>query len=143
MPEITPSKWIRIDGVEYQVALSPLKRKGDVLDLTANRTEDGVLHREIIGTYYNYTLGVERGGDMSVYNAFWWVVTAPSNHTIILPYETEEIEGYFGSAQDEIFFINQSGKRVKGFSCNMVAVRPARTPASENTPVSGEISNNG
>ena len=125
---ITPSKWIRIDGVEYKVALSPLKRKGDVLDLTAKRTEDGVLHREIIGTYYNYTLGVERGGDMEAYNAFWWTVTAPSNHFIILPYSTEEIEGYFGSCQDEIFFVNASGKRVKGFSCNMVAVRPARTP---------------
>lgn len=125
---ITPSKWIRIDGVEYKVALSPLKRKGDVLDLTAKRTEDGVLHREIIGTYYNYTLNVERGGDMEAYNAFWWTVTAPSNHFIILPYSTEEIEGYFGSCQDEIFFVNASGKRVKGFSCNMVAVRPARTP---------------
>lgn len=131
---ITPSKWIRIDGIEYKVALAPLKRKGDVLDRTATRTQDGVLHRDIIGTYYNYTLGVERCGDISVYDAFWWVVTAPSNHTIILPYATEEIEGYFGSAQDEIFFVNAEGKRCKGFTCNMVAVRPARTPGSENTP---------
>ena len=127
---ITPSKWIRIDGIEYHVALSPLKRKGDVLDLTAKRTEDGILHREIIGTYYNYTLGVERAGDMEAYNAFWWKVTAPCNHIVILPYATEEIECYFGSTQDEIFFVNASGKRVRGFSCNMVAVRPARVPES-------------
>jgi len=131
---ITPSKWIRIDGTEYKVALSPLKRKGDVLDLEANRTADGILHRKIIGTYYNYTLGVERCGDISEYNSFWWVVTSPSNHMIILPYATEEIEGYFGSAQDEVFFVDSNGKRCKGFSCNMVAVRPARTPATENTP---------
>lgn len=131
---ITPSKWIRIDGVEYKVALSPLKRKGDVLDLEAERTQNGVLHRDIIGTFYNYTLGVERCGDITEYEAFWWVVTAPSNHMIILPYATEEIEGYFGSAQDEVFFVNSEGKRCKGFSCNMVAVRPARTPATEGTP---------
>lgn len=124
----TPSKWIRIDGTEYRVPIMPLKRKGDVLDLTANRTEDGVLHREIIGTYYNYTIAVERCGDPAVYEAFWWTVTSPSNHTVVLPYATEEIECYFGSCQDEIFFVNASGKRVKGFSCNMVAVRPARRP---------------
>ena len=51
------SKYIQIDGQEYKVPLiSPMDRKGDILDLTANRTEDGVLHREVIGTYYNYTL---------------------------------------------------------------------------------------
>lgn len=128
---ITPSKYIRIDGTEYRVPITNLKRKGDVLDLVANRTEDGVLHREIIGTYYNYSFGVEQGHDKAVYEAFWWVVTAPSNHMIILPYATEEIEGYFGSCQDEIYFINEDGKRVKGFSCNMVAVRPARTPTEQ------------
>jgi hypothetical protein len=131
---ITPSKYIRIDGTEYKVRITNLKRKGDVLDLVANRTEDGVLHREIIGTYYNYTLGIETGGDMDEYNDFWWVVTAPSNHMIILPYATEEIEGYFGSCQDEIYFINADGMRVKGFTCNMVAVRAARTPAAEGIP---------
>ena len=131
---ITPSKWIRIDGVEYQLPLTNLKRKGDVLDLTANRTEDGVLHREIIGTFYNYSFGIEQGHDPAVYDAFWWVATAPTNHQIILPYATEEIEGYFGSCQDDIYFINKDGMRVKGFTCNMVAVRPARTPSAENIP---------
>ena len=130
----TPSKYLIVDGVVYNVPIVELKRKGDILDLTATRTEDGNLHREVIGTYYNYTLGVERCGDITEYDAFWWAVTAPSNHTIILPYATEEIEGYFGSAQDEMFFINAEGKRCKGFTCNMVAVRPARTPESENTP---------
>lgn len=131
---VTPSKYIRIDNTEYKVPITNLKRKGDVLDLEATRTQDGVLHRKIIGTYYNYTFGVEQGHDPVEYENFWWKVTAPSNHTIILPYATEEIEGYFGSCQDEIYFINAQGKRVKGFSCNMVAVRPARTPDSENTP---------
>lgn len=130
---ITQSKWIRIDGVEFQLPVTNLKRKGDVLDLTATRTQDGVLHREIIGTYYNYSFGVEQGHDETVYEAFWLVVTAPTNHTVILPYATEEIEAYFGSCQDEIYFVNKDGMRVKGFTCNMVAVRPARTPASEGT----------
>ena len=129
---VTPSKYIRIDGVEYPVhIIQPIKRKGDVLDLTANRTEDGVLHREIIGTYYNYTLNVEAGPNKQAYNDFWWVVTAPSNHMVILPYGREEIEAYFGSCQDDVNFINEDGMRVKGFSCNMVAVRPARTPDTE------------
>jgi hypothetical protein len=41
------SKYIIIDGQEYPVAVTKLQRKGDILDLTANRTEDGVLHREV------------------------------------------------------------------------------------------------
>ena len=41
------SKWLQIDGIEYQVGIVGMKRKGDILDLTATRTEDGVLHREV------------------------------------------------------------------------------------------------
>ena len=55
---MSTSKYLQIDGQEYQVAVVEMQRKGDVLDLTANRTEDGVLHREVIGTFYNYTLGI-------------------------------------------------------------------------------------
>lgn len=129
------AKHIIIDGVEYNVPLLELERKGDVLDLTANRTEDGVLHREIIGTFYNYTIKIGQCRDRELYETLWNVLTAPTNHRVELPHDHIEFEGYFGSCKDNIFLIDEeNGNRVRGFSCNLVAVRPARTPATEGVP---------
>lgn len=124
------SKWLQIDGVEYKVGLvAPMKRKGDVLDLTANRTEDGVLHREVIGTFYNYTLNIIAPNDQELYEALWWVLTAPvASHMVQLPYQETAFEGYFGSCQDDVKFVDKNGKWIgNGISCNLVATRPSRT----------------
>ena len=124
------SKWLQIDGVEYKVGIvSPLKRKGDILDLTANRTEDGVLHREVIGTYYNYTLTIIAPNDQTVYENLWWKLTEPvASHMVQLPYQPEPFEGYFGSCQDDVAVIDDNGHYIgKGISCNLVATRPSRT----------------
>lgn len=123
-----------IDGVTFNVPIAELERKGDVLDLTATRTEDGKLHREIIGTYYNYSIKVAQT-DFDKYDAFWQVVTAPQNHLVQLPHESAPKERYFGSCRDNIFFVTSDGYRANGFSCNCIAVNPDRTPAptSEST----------
>lgn len=121
------SKWLQIDGIEYRVPIVELQRKGDILDLTANRTEDGVLHREVIGTYYNYTLNIGYIRDQSVNEALWWVLTAPvASHQVQLPYQPEPFEGYFGSCKDNVFFMDSNGQRTKGLSFNLVATRPSR-----------------
>lgn len=121
------SKWLQIDGVEYKVPIVSLKRKGDILDLTANRTEDGVLHREVIGTFYNYTLTIGIVNDQELYDALWWVLTTPvASHQIQLPNQPEAFEGYFGSCQDDIVLITDEGQKAKGLSFNLVATRPSR-----------------
>lgn len=121
------SKNIIIDGVEYKVPIVDLQRKGDILDLTANRTEDGVLHREVIGTFYNYTLTIGVVNDQDLYNELWWVLTAPvASHMIELPHDHVSFEGYFGSCKDNIQLVTDDGFRAKGLSFNLVATRPAR-----------------
>jgi len=126
------NKYLIIDNVEYPVAIVGLQRKGDVLDLTANRTEDGVLHREVIGTYYNYTLNIIAPTDRDLYERLWWVLTAPvASHQVQLPYQPQAFEGYFGSCKDDINLIDSSGKFIgKGISCNLVATRPSRNASS-------------
>lgn len=123
------SKYIQIDGQEYKVPLlSPMDRKGDILDLTANRTEDGVLHREVIGTYYNYTLNFLTPSDRAEYERLWWKLTEPvASHMIQLPYQPEPFEGYFGSCKDNVVLITEDGQKAKGLSCNLVCTRPSRT----------------
>ena len=126
------SQWIQIDGVEYQVPIqTPIDRKGDILDLTANRTEDGVLHREVIGTFYNYTLNFITPSDQALYESLWWKLTEPvASHQIQLPYQSEAFEGYFGSCKDNVTLIMSDGTKAKGLSCNLIATRPSRTAGS-------------
>ena len=126
------SKYIQIDGIEYPVPLlSPMDRKGDILDLTANRTEDGVLHREVIGTYYNYTLKFIAPTDPELYESLWWKLTEPvASHQVQLPYQEEPFEGYFGSCKDNVTLITSDGQKAKGLSCNLIATRPSREAGS-------------
>ena len=127
MRTMATSKWLQIDGVEYKVPIVNLKRKGDILDLTANRTEDGVLHREVIGTFYNYTLTIGIVNNQELYDTLWWVLTAPvASHQVQLPNQPEAFEGYFGSCQDDIVLITDEGQKAKGLSFNLVATRPSR-----------------
>lgn len=121
------SKWLRIDNIEYQVPIVDMQRKGDILDLTANRTEDGVLHREVIGTYYNYTLTIGVINDPDLYDRLWWVLTAPvASHLVQLPNQTEPFVGYFSSCKDSIVHITETGIKAKGLTCNLTATMPSR-----------------
>ena len=43
-------KKLIIDGTEYNIPIIELPRKADILDKTAERTEDGGLYREVLAT---------------------------------------------------------------------------------------------
>ena len=68
---------IRIDGVTYDVPVVSIQRNAELLDRMAERTEDGVLTRQVIGTYYNYTIEWGSIARTDVYNALYAVMTAP------------------------------------------------------------------
>ena len=122
------SKYLIIDGTTYEVPILNLDRTGDILDLTANRTEDGNLHREVIGTYYNYTLTIGTINDPVLYETLWQVLTAPvASHTVELPHDHVSYEAYVSSCKDNIRLITNDGYRAKGLSCKFTAMNPART----------------
>ena len=60
---------IVIDSTTYNIPVLSIKRKAEVLDKYAERTEDGVLHREIIGVYFNYELAFGRTNNTTEYAA--------------------------------------------------------------------------
>ena len=122
-------KKLIIDGVTYDVPIVELKRKGDILDLTATRTQDGVLHREVIGTYYNYTLNIGVVSDWTLYNTLFDVLTEPkASHTVTLPHQSTSFQAYISSVQDNIVFVTSDGFKAKGLSCNFTMTAPARRP---------------
>lgn len=119
-----------IDSVEYNVPIIELKRKADVLDKTANRSEDGTLHREVIGTYHNYQMKIGRVRDKELYNTLFDVLAEPvPSHTIELPNDHVAFEAYVSSVQDEIVHVYEDeGATYKNLTCNITAMIPRRRP---------------
>jgi hypothetical protein len=77
---------IVIDGVTYDVPLIDVEETCDFLDKYAERTEDGVLRRELIGTYHNQMIRFGSPDDMTDYNSLWAKLTeAEEFHTVTVP----------------------------------------------------------
>ena len=121
---------ITIDGTEYNVPIVSLKRKAEFLDKYAERTEDGKLHREIIGVYYNYYLQFGTGADVTEYAALWEKITeAEEFHTVIIPDGdgTHEFECYFSNISDKMFRYKDPQAFYKDLTLNMISRYPTRT----------------
>lgn len=122
------SKYIVIDGIEYPVAITELKRRADILDKYAHRSEDGHLHREVIGTYHNYDMQIACF-DRTLYNKLFDVLSEPTAyHTVIFPHDGVQFNAYFSSVQDQIVLVDDEGTKYKGLSCKCTAMIPRRTP---------------
>lgn len=122
-------KHIVIDGVEYPVKIVELQRSADILDKFAYRSEDGNLHREVIGTYYNYTLNIGTEHDLELYNTLFEVLSNPvASHQVMLPHDNVQFEGYFSSIKDKVLLVSEDGTLYTGLSCKLTAMRPRKTP---------------
>lgn len=83
-----------LDGVSYNVFVPEdgIKRSGQVLDGdNAKRSQNGYMIRDIIGTYYNYTIDLDTSQtDVEEYDKLYEVLTAPVDyHTLVVPYGIE------------------------------------------------------
>lgn len=126
-------KGIKVDGTFFDIPMVSLKRNADFLDKYAERTEDGELHRELIGVYYNYTLTVGTSTDFGEtdYDAFWDKMTEPVEfHQISLPTKNGyyTFTGYISSVSDEYKKILDNKAEFTGFTCKFTAKSPARKP---------------
>ena len=118
---------LKIDGVSYDVPIVSLKRKADILDRYATRSEDGELHREVIGTFYNYTLEIKHVRDLSLYESLFYVLSAPvPSHSVELPNENVAFDGYFSSISDEVALVDDNGVKYKNLTCRLTGMRPRR-----------------
>lgn len=119
---------IKIDGEFFDVPFVSIKRTGDFLDKYANRTEDGVLHRELIGVYYNYQASFGTM-DTDTHQKLWSKLSeAVEFHTITLPdaYGTYSFVGYISSLSDEYLKILDNGATFENLQCKFIAKSPAR-----------------
>lgn len=78
-----------LDNVAYNVDVTALTRKFSILETgSGGRTQDGGLYRDVLGTYYNYSMTLEpRDGDMGAMEALWEAVSRPAvSHVCRFPF---------------------------------------------------------
>lgn len=123
---------ITIDGTAYAVNVVECKRTVNTLDRFAERTQDGVLHRELIGVYINYvvTLGKPtNSADVTAYANFWNAISqAVENHDVVMP-DGYSFTAYIGDgASDSIRRIHNATVFWENLSVAFIAVEPEATP---------------
>lgn len=120
-----------MDGVDYDMKVTELKRSFEVADSdSSGRTKDWKMHRDVVGTFYNYSLTfANRDYDQDGYASFYQAITAPAaSHTFTFPYnqETLTFEAYCTKGSDTLKIIG--GKNVwGGLSVNFIAMEPQRS----------------
>jgi hypothetical protein len=125
---------IVIDSTTYDIPILSIKRKAEFLDKYAERTEDGVLHRELIGVYYNYELQFGRTGGLNDYASLWEKLTeATEFHTVVVPNfdgtgGQYTFTAYFAGVSDELIKESATQTFWKNLTVNFIAQSPAITP---------------
>lgn len=128
------NKYLIIDGTSYDIHLIDVKRRADMLDAQAYRTEDGKLHRKVIGVYYNYdvTVGVE--WDTDKYDKLFEVLAEPvAYHSVQLPGESKAQNRYISSVEDGIIRVTDDGVLYKDLSFKVTCTDPTKKSTRRTT----------
>lgn len=99
--------FFEIDGKTYDIGVTSLKRSASILDGSgAGRVKSGVMIRDIIGTYYNYSMSIDTSNiSPKDYDELYELITAPVDyHTVTFPYgqKTLTFKAYISGAEDNL-----------------------------------------
>ena len=123
---------ITIDSITYDIPVQSVKRNAEFLDKYAERTEDGILHRELLGVYYNYSVQFGRSSNTTEYAALWTKLTEPTEfHDVVVPDEDGvplEFTAYFSGVSDELRKDTDAKTFWKNLTVNFIAKEPIRVP---------------
>lgn len=124
-----------IDNKAYPtVRVTGLKRSFTIADgPLAGRNVQGEMIRDVIGTFYNYTLELWCNRlSREEYDEFYEIISSPQDsHVLEVPYgqNTLVFDAYITSGEDELKHMSETdGNFWQGISCSFVAMKPKRRP---------------
>lgn len=121
-----------LDGIDYDVGVSSLKRSFEVVDSdSSGRTMDWTMHRDVVGTFYNYNIKVfVQNGNYKDYNSFYEAISSPQvSHRLTVPYGNGSLtfDAYVTKGDDNLIRKSKDGKQLwDGLSINFIALEPQR-----------------
>lgn len=126
---------IIIDGTTYDVPIISLDETLEFLDKFAERTEDGVLHRELIGTFPKQSIvfgSPVTASERTAYTALWAkLIEATEFHTVTVP-DSDGVDftftAYFSSTTRSLRRWDGSSTYWKSMSVHFTAQSPKATP---------------
>lgn len=123
----------KVDGIEYGGIVAALQRSFEVADgENAGRTLDGVMHRDLIGTYYNFSITINTSRmSQKEYNALYETISGPvESHNIVVPYGNTLLtfKAYVTNGTDDLIRQYSETNRYWGnLSFNFIAMEPQRS----------------
>lgn len=126
---------LSLDGKAYpNLHVVSLKRSFSVLDGdNAGRVMTGAMKRDIIGTYYNYSMEIDPvSSDLAEYDEFYEAISSPvDSHVLTVPYAqtTLTFDAYAANGEDELVSKYNGRNEWQNLAVNFVAMKPKRTPA--------------
>lgn len=122
-----------LDGVAYNVNVTALTRKFSVMDTDkSGRTQNGEMYRDVIGTFYNYTMTIsERDSDHAALNAFWEAVSSPEvSHVCVFPYGNTTLaqKMYVTSGEQNLKLMEENRNHWGEITLNFIAIGPKVVP---------------
>ena len=122
-----------LDGRAYQLQVEEMERSFAVTDTDkSGRTIDYAMNRDIIGTFYNYTMKIfPKVDDLDSYDAFYDAISDPNyeSHEMTFPYgqETLTFRAYVSQGKDKLR--RRGGRNIwglDGMSLTFTAMEPQR-----------------
>lgn len=121
-----------IDSQTFNIPVLSISRTADFLSKYAERSEDGVLHTELLAIYFNYRLILGQTTDTAEYARLWAKLTeATEYHEVTVPDESTTpytFTAYFSNVSDELRKVQGSTNYWKNLTVNFTAQSPAETP---------------
>ena len=116
---------IKIDNETFDVEIMSIDMSADMLQKYAERTNEGRLHLELIGVYYNYEITFASGyNNPTEYARLWRKLTEPTEfHEVTLYDEAGEYTqwGYFANTKHSISKVKSGVPYWKSLSTSFVA----------------------
>ena len=118
-----------MDGRTWDIVVESIEQQGAVTDTDkSGRSLTGRMHRDIIGTFYNYTMIVSpKKNNYTEFDEFYTAITAPiESHMVSFPHNQSMMtfDAYITNANRPLKRMTENFNRWGKMTVNFIAMSP-------------------